>query len=291
MWQLQNSRLTQTKVQEIAIEYQDCVAKAPQCTGNTQTTTIPSTYVTSYFKNSTSTADAPTWCTTNITNDFGKGLSVNTAVCRLQFYIPDDIGPPVLFYYRLTNFYQNHRRYVKSLDQEQLAGSFRSNDSISKSDCDPLKVDENTGKAYYPCGLIANSLFNDTFNPPVALNAAGENAANTTYYMTNKGIAWNSDKELFKQTVYTADQVVPPVNWRVQYPEYSSSIPIPNIQEMEEFHVWMRTAGLPTFSKLALRNDTAVMASGRYQVDIYDCRFHCPNKGMPQRGFTNMISV
>lgn len=30
----------------------------------------------------------------------------------------------------------------------------------------------------------------------------------------------------------------------------------------------MRTAGLPTFSKLALRNDKDVMGAGRYQVDI-----------------------
>jgi len=32
----------------------------------------------------------------------------------------------------------------------------------------------------------------------------------------------------------------------------------------------MRTAGLPTFSKLAQRNDTAPMATGHYRVDIYD---------------------
>ena len=41
---------------------------------------------------------------------------------------------------------------------------------------------------------------------------------------------------------------------------------------MEEFQVWMRTAGLPTFSKLALRNDNQTMKAGNYQVDIDDCK-------------------
>ncbi|KAG9706290.1 CDC50 family protein, partial [Aureobasidium melanogenum] len=76
--------------------------------------------------------------------------------------------------------------------------------------------------------------------------------------------------DLYKQTPYTVDQVSPPPNWRMMYPEYSDSIPIPNIHDWEEFHVWMRTAGLPAFSKLALRNDTATMRSGQYEMDIYD---------------------
>ena len=29
---------------------------------------------------------------------------------------------PVYFYYKLENFYQNHRRYVKSRNDDQLAG-------------------------------------------------------------------------------------------------------------------------------------------------------------------------
>lgn len=189
----------------------------------------------------------------------------------MRFYVPDDIGPHVFFYYRLTNFYQNHRRYVKSFDQDQLSGDFRSNSTISNSDCDPLRLDSETGKAYYPCGLIANSLFNDTFFSPVLLNPSGSNAENVTYQMTNQGIAWSSDKDLYKPTAYTVNDVVPPPNWRLKYPTYNASFPLPSLHTWEEFQVWMRTAGLPTFSKLALRNDTAVMSSGQYEVDVYDC--------------------
>ncbi|GAB7352963.1 hypothetical protein MBLNU459_g3534t1 [Dothideomycetes sp. NU459] len=257
------------QVQELSIQYQDCAQNAPLYP---EFSAIPSGHITSYFKNATPPADAPTWSRNQTVVSYGTNgeAKVTTNVCMLQFYIPDDIGPPVLLYYQLTNFYQNHRRYVKSFDQNQLKGDFRNNDTIGKSDCDPLKIDDETGKAIYPCGLIANSVFNDTFFSPVALNSAGSNDANTTYFMTNKGIAWSSDKDLYGKTAYTEDQVSPPPDWRERFPTYNSSFPLPSLHTSEEFQVWMRTAGLPAFSKLALRNDSAIMPSGRYQVDIYD---------------------
>jgi len=45
---------------------------------------------------------------------------------------------------------------------------------------------------------------------------------------------------------------------------------MPNLHEDEDFMVWMRTAGLPTFSKLSRRNDDTAMAKGMYQLDILD---------------------
>jgi hypothetical protein len=195
-----------------------------------------------------------------------------TTVCTLLFDIPNDIGPPVLLYYRLTNFYQNHRRYVKSLDTDQLKGSFISNSTISSSACDPLKLAPN-GKAYYPCGLIANSLFNDTIPSPVALNSNQGVDGTKTYNMTNNGIAWSSDAQLYLKTAYTRDQVMPPPNWYNRYPDgYTTENDVPDLSTYEEFQVWMRTAGLPTFSKLALRNDHDVMTAGTYQIQISDCK-------------------
>jgi hypothetical protein len=191
-------------------------------------------------------------------------------VCTLQFSIPNDIGPPVYLYYRLTDFYQNHRRYVKSLDTTQLGGTASSNGTIGSSSCSPLRLDHN-GKAYYPCGLIANSIFNDTLNSPLAVNPAGSQTSQQ-YRMTNKGIAWDTDASLYKKTKYTNEQVSPPPNWHTRYPHgYTAENPIPDLSKYEEFHVWMRTAGLPTFSKLALRNDNETMTAGIYQMEIYDC--------------------
>ncbi|KAG9673130.1 CDC50 family protein, partial [Aureobasidium melanogenum] len=253
-----------SQVQEMSIEYQHCTRDATN-----DFTTIPSKYVSSHFKNATTPSQVPQWRTRNQTIAYHNGLvNIDTPICTLRFYIPDDLAPPVLLYYQLTNFYQNHRRYVKSFDQDQLKGDFVDNNTISNSDCDPLRLGED-GKAYYPCGLIANSLFNDTFSSPRLLNA-GNDAEAVNYTMVTNGTAWASDRDLYKQTSYTVDQVVPPPNWRMMYPEYSNDIPIPDIHEWEAFHVWMRTAGLPAFSKLALRNDTATMQSGQYEMDIYD---------------------
>lgn len=140
------------------------------------------------------------------------------------------------------------------------------NSSIDGSSCDPLKVRD--GKAIYPCGLIANSIFNDTINSPVFTSEAGGEDP-SVYSMTNRSIAWGSDAQLYKKTDYEPDQVSPPPNWQRRYPEgYTDGIP--DLSEYEEFQVWMRTAGLPTFSKLALRNDDDVLRAGTYQIQIYD---------------------
>jgi LEM3 (ligand-effect modulator 3) family / CDC50 family len=218
------------------------------------------------------TPTAPQWqySIQNVTYS-DSGVTVpNTIVCSLKFTIENDLGAPVLLYYRLTQFFQNHRRYVKSYDANQMKGVAVSDSSIKNGGCDPLTVDEN-GKPYYPCGLIANSLFNDTFNSIVATNPAGADANATAYHMVNKGISWASDRDLYKPTKYHPTAVVPPVNWRRKWgSEYPSNGSLPNLQEDEAFQVWMRTAGLPDFSKLALRNDNETMRAGQYKLDIWD---------------------
>ncbi|KAL8726631.1 MAG: hypothetical protein Q9166_006590 [cf. Caloplaca sp. 2 TL-2023] len=193
-------------------------------------------------------------------------------MCSIRFTIPHELEPPVFLYYRLTNFYQNHRRYVKSQDTNQLKGDAVPVGTISSSTCDPLRLNDEKTKPIYPCGLIANSLFNDSFANPLLLNVNGQNLMNQTYNMTNKGIAWDSDKVLYGRTNYKPTDIAVPPNWKKQYPEegYSDDNPPPNLEEYEEFQVWMRTAGLPAFSKLAMRNDKEKMACGTYQLDIID---------------------
>lgn len=64
-------------------------------------------------------------------------------------------------YYGLTNYYQNHRRYVKSRDDFQLLGKLSRTPS---SDCAPY--DYNDNKPIAPCGAIANSLFSGKYYFP-----------------------------------------------------------------------------------------------------------------------------
>jgi len=266
-----------TTVQEIQIDYSGC-SQSPVVEENSTTgfADIPSDRISKTFQSGDFTGARPAqWGHYVFTapypdNDIYRGVRIpNTTVCRLQFDIEHQLDAPVYMYYRMTNFYQNHRRYVKSYDQGQLDGDAKSYGSIQGTDCAPLDVDEETRKPYYPCGLIANSLFNDTFFSPILLNAQdGDNS--TTFEMTNQGIAWSSDGDLYHQTKYRPDEVVPPPNWRRRFPEYTEANPPPNIGEWEEFWVWMRTAGLPTFSKMALRQDDIAMKPGRYQMDIWD---------------------
>jgi hypothetical protein len=259
-----------SEVQEISIDYSNCIADAPLAPNWSD---VPGNkYEKSFKTNNMPGKKNPQWqrdvidATYNIPNY----TIINTQVCRLQFDIENDLTPPILLYYRLTNFFQNHRRYVNSFDQDQLNGQARTASQISGGDCAPLTNDP-SGKPYYPCGLIANSLFNDTLNSPVLLNAP--DSTNRTYMMTNAGIAWSSDADLYKQTSYNPDDIVPPPNWRKKWPRYDNDIfKPPNLHTDEAFQVWMRTAGLPAFSKLSLRQDdkSQVMARGRYQIDIWD---------------------
>jgi len=198
----------------------------------------------------------------------------NETICTLEFTLPNELEAPVFFYYRLTNFYQNHRRYVQSFDQAQLKGDDRSYDQLEANDCSPLSGVKNDTmtKPYYPCGLIANSMFNDSFARPVLQNpqsGAGDGGP-VVFEMDQKGIAWDSDKERFSKTKYKAADILPPPNWVNRYAGgvYNDST-IPNLHEWESFQVWMRTAGLPTFSKLAQRSDDTNMGKGTYELNIY----------------------
>lgn len=79
--------------------------------------------------------------------------------CEVPFTLEEGWSKPVYMYYGLTNFYQNHRRYVKSRDEKQLLGDIS---STPNTDCNPYDIDEDTKKPIVPCGAIANSLFNGT---------------------------------------------------------------------------------------------------------------------------------
>ena len=254
-------------VQEMRIDYTDCNSDAPESV--TDLEAMSSDLITTQFKDS-SNGTSVSWGRETTTFDF-DGVDVEGTRCRLEFSIPEDMGPGVKFYYQLSNFYQNHRSYVSSFDYEQLQGS-----RTNASECSPLAFDDDVGLPIYPCGLIANSLFNDTFSQPVLLNPS-DGSDNETFTMSEEGISWDSDEELYGETEWENDEVYPPPNWRLRYPNgYTDEQPIPNLQTDEHFQVWMRTAGLPTFSKLYMRNDDDTMARGTYQLDIRDRKYSGP---------------
>ncbi|PFH47175.1 hypothetical protein AMATHDRAFT_68299, partial [Amanita thiersii Skay4041] len=189
--------------------------------------------------------------------------------CIVEFDVPSDLEPTVLLYYKLTNFYQNHRRYVKSLNADQLRGKFKSYENLDNSDCKPLGSINK--KPIYPCGLIANSIFNDTFSSPVLQAGSSDGQV---YNFSHKGIAWPGEAKKYVETPIipggysSVSEIVPPPNWAKVYPNYTEENPPPNLRDNEHFQNWMRTAGLPTFTKLYGRNDNEKMVKGRYRIIV-----------------------
>jgi len=281
-----------SQVQELVIDYTHCATEAPYVKDASDKTTgvilVDGKQTYGHFKNEWEGGMVPVWSRTNATVSYYQGQPVTSSnplpdnakaqviedqtICMIQFGIPDDLLPPVFFYYRLTNFYQNHRRYVKSLDPDQLNGKKQPAASITSS-CAPLATPTagyRPGKPYWPCGLIANSQFNDTFTSPILQTDSSADP----YRMTSKGIAWSSDAQLYDDAHEYADgnydEIVVPPNWQPRWPDgnYSTANPPPDLKTYEEFQVWMRTAGLPAFTKLALRNDDETMKQGQYKFNI-----------------------
>ncbi|XP_059441501.1 ALA-interacting subunit 3 [Corylus avellana] len=162
--------------------------------------------------------------------------------CNRSITVTKKMKQPIYVYYQLDNFYQNHRRYVKSRNDAQL----KNGNSDDISSCKP-EDNLSNGSAIVPivpCGLIAWSLFNDTYkfsrnNLPLTVN--------------KKDISWKSDREhKFGKDVY-------PKNFQNGTLKGGASLneSIP-LSKQEDLIVWMRTAALPTFRKLY----------GRIEVDL-----------------------
>jgi len=213
--------------------------------------------------------------------------SVCNGAVGLPVTVTSDMKLPVYVYYKMTNFYQNHRRYVKSRSDTQLSG-----DSLGDTAaCDPMENEPaggaiplpTRGLSLYPCGLIAASYFNDditiditlpsgTPNDPCtpSLSTASVNTANLCW--DRSSIAWASDVSTkFKPDVLYANNInttmptyisTSPANVFVNFNpllgQYSANVndttlhalPTTDPNVDQRLMVWMRTAGLPTFKKL-----------------------------------------
>jgi len=144
---------------------------------------------------------------------------------NLTISIDQDMKSPVYFYYQLENFLQNHRRVVTSRSNPQLEGQ----SSPDLSTCDPLET--YNGSSLYPCGLLANAFFNDTFSLWTSVGGG----VPVPLAVQSSGISWPTDRSTkFKRV---ANSSVGPQGR------------LPPVDD-EDFIVWMRAAALPRFLKL-----------------------------------------
>ena len=182
--------------------------------------------------------------------------------CTLTLKVEKEMEKNVFVYYRLKNFYQNHRRYIKSKSYKQLKGDIMTEGSV-KDDCDPIILNKDIYEGVtsmvgntpldpngvaHPCGLIAKSFFNDTFE----LKRGSEDIQ-----ISAENIAWSVDKDKYKDSSNKSMQ------WR--------SV------EDERFMVWMRPAAMPDFRKLwgriemnLKRGSYSLIIHNNYPVESFD---------------------
>jgi hypothetical protein len=176
----------------------------------------------------------------------------------VKLTIPEDMPRPIYMYYKLTNFYQNHRRYVKSRSDKQLRGDI-SGGNIDIDSCQPLE--KFNDKQLYPCGLIANSYFNDTFSN--ATITRGGTTIDFAADWSGNGIAWDSDVEMKFKSLSAAEQT------QLGYTSVGPGGQLPAVTD-EDFIVWMRTAGLPNFKKLRYRIENTDLKKGDVVTVLVD---------------------
>ena len=186
--------------------------------------------------------------------------------CEINLEVKDDMDLPVMVYYQINKFYQNHRRYVKSKNDDQLHGKEISR-KVADDDCKHAVTNQEMGVTHnleggplepnnvaVPCGLIAKSFFRDSFT------LKDENGI--TINIDEKDIAWEADKKIKFQNL--PDDIKNKTQWIDM--------------EDEHFIVWMRPSGLPNFRKLWGRirkgsgngddGDKNVLKKGTYRVSI-----------------------
>ena len=183
-----------------------------------------------------------------------------TNLCNRTINIDENIDGPVFVYYQLDGFFQNSRRYLKSKNMDQLQGK----EISDKDDCSPAIYNKdmdfgdktslnNTALSpndvAIPCGLMAKTFFNDTYD----FSINGE-----PLFVNETEITFAKDRDLYKKNYNTGKQWMDLTN--------------------EHFIVWMRPSGLPNPKKLwgrierDLESGTKidVAITNNYNVDFYE---------------------
>ena len=153
-----------------------------------------------------------------------------SSMCTISFDIDQELSGDLMLRYKLTHYYQNHRRFEESRSLEQLMGNYMDYDGMS--DCSPLRS-VNSSEApenwLLPCGLSALYFFNDTYQV---------NDPNLLFNDTD--IAWSEDVDIYK---HLNNRYTTGIRWLESYTDFQGG------QTNEHFIVWMRTSALPTIIK------------------------------------------
>jgi hypothetical protein len=161
---------------------------------------------------------------------------------------------PIYIYYQIVGMYQNHRRYVRShLDQQMASdntnGNWKSlvNDATQAQSCVPLvNYLNNASMQINPCGLVAWSFFNDTYD------LRYQATANSTFtaISVDDSVSFPQDTQ-FRFADYYPSYFNPALNsfrggGNLTTPQGVNQ----TLKQAQRFQVWMRLSQLPNFRKL-----------------------------------------
>lgn len=177
--------------------------------------------------------------------------------------------PPLYLYVRLDNFFQNHRRYVRSTSESQLHGKNVTRKHLAS--CQPFDTLGDTDAVISPCGLPAWSYFNDTLLSISVSESLGAPAV--ALPLDSSRLVWDTDRSgLFGD--------VPPQNHNTVPALRGGAALTKNINQDENFMAWMKTpvgpGAVPTCSsryilcarRTCLEPDTALQYCARY-IELY----------------------
>jgi len=115
-----------------------------------------------------------------------RELCENQEECRIELMVKHVMKPPLLVYYTVGPFYQNYNDYLTSEVPEEMMGKHVT-EQMRESLCRTEAVRKRDGLDIVPCGIMATSMFNDTFKfSPHTVNVRDS-------YDESYTVAWPSD--------------------------------------------------------------------------------------------------
>jgi len=149
--------------------------------------------------------------------------------CDFHATLTKDMKAPISVRYVVDPFFQTYPHYLESYNFKELSG--RIPGEMARTHCTPTSP--GTEDDLFPCGLIARSLFNDTYE----VWAADDRPLT----LDRTGIAWPSDLRRFANPAgypYAAP-------WEWLYQRFPQVVSEAAGVSTEAFAVWMRPAMTP----------------------------------------------
>lgn len=135
-----------------------------------------------------------------LTYDYTDDSTDGNNVGFFEFDVDRDMVPPIWVYYQLEGFFQNHRRHSKNYAPGQFSAGTGGNGAADADlqRCEPTAYQGDGGRPIYPCGVLALTLFNDSFVlvQSSVSEGSGQTESNRIHIQSGAdAIAWPADRE------------------------------------------------------------------------------------------------